>query len=297
MNHYLCFDIGGTKIKYGILSEDYKIIMHDQMDTEAKKGGPSIVDKVIEKTHEVKKTITLSGIAISTAGVIDPYEGVVVNATDAIPNYIGVRIKDTIEQRTGLTVEVQNDVNCFALCEKVMGNGFNCRHFITLTIGTGIGGAIHVNDQMYYGNGFSAGEWGRMYINDQTFESLASMTGLIRLANQSIEPRDDWNGEKIFSLYDQGDVRAIHVVQWYYRYLAQGVTNLIYIFNPERVIIGGGITNRTTFISELNEAVKEIIDQTFYNQTEIVSAKYKNHSGMIGALYHYHFMQRQRHNI
>jgi predicted NBD/HSP70 family sugar kinase len=290
MNQYICFDIGGTDIKYGIIKENGEILFHDKMKTEAWNGGNSIIERVIDKILTIKNTYSnhvFKGVTVSSAGIIDPYKGEVLYATNAIPNYIGVKIKEKIETATGFLTEVENDVNCFALCEANLGVARDCQNFITLTIGTGVGGAIYLNNQLNHGHGYSAGEWGRMQVLDKKFESVASITGLIQLANQYIQPKE-WDGLQIFNLYDQGHPQAKQAVDTFYTYLATGIMNLIYIFNPEKVVIGGGITGRgEKFVTEITSHLSQIIEPRFLKQTKIACAMYSNQSGMIGALYHF----------
>jgi predicted NBD/HSP70 family sugar kinase len=293
MMQVISFDIGGTDIKYGIIQDDYQILMHDLIPTEAFNGGMSIINRVIDIILLLKKDYPLSGVAISTAGIIDPFTGVVIHATNAIPGYIGINIKETIKQKTGLDCEVLNDVKCFALCEQKLGNALNVKNFITLTVGTGIGGAIYLNDQLIFGNGFSAGEWGRMIINGHKFEDVASVSGLIKFANQYIR-EDQWNGKLIFDLYDQEDPKAKIVVDLFYHHLATGIINLIYIFNPDVVIVGGGITARKDkFHRELSRYIQERIEPRFIKQDTLRLSKFSNHSGMLGALIHFQNMHEK----
>lgn len=284
MKQYLAFDIGGTTIKYGVVNQDGDVLVSDLMDTEAQSGGPAIVDKVIKKGRELLQDHRVEGIGISTAGQVDIRTGTVVGASDSIPNYVGVEIKAEIESTLNLPVTVRNDVDCAALGEQWLGD-HDVKNFIALTVGTGVGGAIVIDGKMHSGHSYSAGEWGYMIIEGERFEANASISGLIRFAKRYKEDRD-WNGKEIFDLYDQGDPDIIKAVDSFYKYLAIGITNLIYIFNPEKVIVGGGVTARgDKFLQELREAVKQQIQPNFYNNTEIVLAKLSNHAGMVGAVY------------
>lgn len=291
MKEYMVFDIGGTNIKYGILKEDYSFSFHDAMPTDGKQGGHQIMERIIGKTLEYRDRV--AGVAISSAGIIDPNCGKVIHTTGTIPGYTGLPIKAIVEEKTNLPCEVLNDVKCFALAEHMLGSARGTKDSITLTIGTGIGGAIIANGQLIYGKDFSAGEWGRIMINGEQFEALASITGLIRHANELIGP-NDWNGVNIFKLYDAGHQQAKEAVDRFYSYLAIGISNLIYIFNPEKVVIGGGITARgNKFLNELKDAIQRVIEPFFFERTEIVLSKFQNQSGMIGALIH--FQQKQSH--
>ncbi|MBS4197159.1 ROK family protein [Lederbergia citri] len=286
MNQYLAFDIGGTQIKYGIVDESGNIISHGLMDTEAHLGGPSIIDKVIAKGKRLIEDHSVIGIAISTAGQVDFHTGTIVGAGDTIPNYTGVEIKLRIEEALGLPVEVRNDVDCAALGEQWLG-GHDVNNFIALTVGTGIGGAIVIDGKMYSGHTFSAGEWGYMLVEGEVFEKVASVSGLIHLARKYKEDRD-WTGKEIFALYDEGDVDMKLAADTFFKHLAIGITNLIYIFNPEKVIVGGGITARgERFLQEIQQEVQKYIQPSIYKNTEIVLAKLSNHAGMVGAVYHF----------
>lgn len=286
MKHYLAFDIGGTQIKYGIVTENGDILSHFMMDTEAHLGGRAIIDKVIGAGKSIVADHSLSGIAISTAGQVNFQTGTIVAAGDTIPHYTGVEIKKLVSEALGLPVEVRNDVDCAALGEMWLGNHVS-NSFIALTVGTGIGGAIVIEGKMYSGHSFSAGEWGYMLVDGEPFEKNASVSGLIQFANLYKEKRQ-WTGKEIFDLYDQGDEEIHMAVRQFFRYLAMGISNLIYIFNPEKVIIGGGITARgEKFLQEVKEEVEKYLLPSFNKNTEIVLAKLSNQAGMIGAVYHF----------
>ncbi|MEN0650101.1 ROK family protein [Caldifermentibacillus hisashii] len=290
MKKYLAFDIGGTHIKYGIVDDEGNVIRHAHMDTEAHLGGKSIIRKIISKANEVKLIEELEGIAISTAGQVNFNTGTIVAAGDTIPDYQGLEIKKCVSEAVNLPVEVRNDVDCAALCEKWKGS-HSAKDFIVLTIGTGIGGGIVINNELYSGHSFSAGEWGYMLVEGEPFEKVASISGLIRLAKMYKENRE-WTGEEIFTLYDYGDSEIAKAVREFYKHLGIGIANLIYIFNPEVVIIGGGITGRgQRFLQEVEDEVEKYTHPSILKNTRLVLAKHSNQSGMIGAVYH--FINRQ----
>lgn len=290
MKQYLAFDIGGTQIKYGIVDEAGNIIFHSLMDTEAHRGGLSIIEKVINKGKSLLQNHFVEGIAISTAGQVDIHTGAIIGAGETIPNYTGVEIKRLVTEALRLPVEVRNDVDCAALGEQWLG-GHNVNNFIALTIGTGIGGAIVIDGNMYSGHTFSAGEWGYMLVEGEPFEKVASVSGLIHLVQKYKEDRD-WTGKEIFELYDGGDGKIKYAVDIFFKHLAIGITNLIYIFNPEKVIVGGGITSRgEKFLNEVKQEIQKYLLPSFYKNTEIVLANLSNHAGMVGAVYN--FMKRR----
>ncbi|MEH7235333.1 ROK family protein [Bacillus sp. JJ1562] len=293
MRKILAFDIGGSHIKYGIIYESGEVIQHSLMDTEAHLGGHSIINKVIEVGRRILQNHQIAGVAISTAGQVNFHTGTIVGAGDTIPYYKGLEIKQLVTAALQVPTEVRNDVDCVALCELWKGN-HEANNFITLTIGTGIGGAIVIHNKLYSGHSFSAGEWGYMLIDGQPFEKVASISGLVQLAKEYKNNRA-WTGKEIFSLYDSGDIQIKKAIDEFYRHLAIGISNLIYIFNPEKVVIGGGVTGRgDQFLEEIRSEVQKYTQPSIYHNTGIVLSKFSNQSGMIGAVYHFLEMQKTR---
>ena len=155
------------------------------------------------------------------------------------------------------------------------------------TLGTGIGGAIFIDGELYRGHSFSAGEWGNMLIEGKPFEEVASISGLIHLVRK-YKGEGDWNGKTIFELYDKGDREVTQAVEVFFKHLAIGISNLAYIFNPEMIVIGGGITDRgNQFLKEVKEEVEKYLQKEIYNNCEIELAQNGNCAGMIGAIYHF----------
>lgn len=147
MNKYVSIDIGGTAIKYGIIYEDAEIICKRSMKTEAWKGGPAILQKVVGIVEEMKQEVPgeISGICISTAGMVDTKEGSIFYSAPLIPNYAGTQFKKTLEEMFQVPCEVENDVNCAGLAENRSGAAKGAKVALVLTIGTGIGlSLIHI---------------------------------------------------------------------------------------------------------------------------------------------------------
>lgn len=278
---YIAFDIGGTKIKYSIIDKNYNIIKKNQIDTNAKLGGVHVINKVIDIINDYKNKFELNGVAISTAGVVDPTTGIILYANDVMPEYTGLNLPKMIYEKTNLFASVENDVNCFALRHLLSID----TDYLMVAVGTGIGGSIVINKQIYHGITKSGGEFGNMIIDKgKRFEDLASITALVRYANEL--GLNVHNGLDVFNLYDQKDEKATKAVNYFYKYLALGLLNLAYIFNIPKIILGGGITNRPTFLTELMEKIK-LYENKPYNNTEIIVSKNTNDGGMLGALVHH----------
>lgn len=287
MKEYIAFDIGGTQIKYGIVSEIGRVLKRKTVATEIHSGGEQIIQKLIYVSKKIMNEHTIAGIGISTTGIVDINKGIVTGGADHIPGYSTIPIIDRLQEILKVPVLIDNDVNCAAFGEKWNGSGREKENFIMLTLGTGIGGAIFIDGELYRGHSFSAGEWGNMLIEGKTFEEVASISGLIRLVRK-YKGKGEWNGKKIFELYDKGDREVAQAVGIFFKHLAIGISNLAYIFNPETIIIGGGITDRgNEFLKEVKEEVSKYLNQEIYNNCEIELAQNGNCAGMIGAIYHF----------
>ncbi|EML6324304.1 ROK family protein [Bacillus cereus] len=287
MKEYIAFDIGGTQIKYGIVSEIGRVLKRKTVATEIHLGGEQIIQKLIYVSQKIMNEHTIAGIGISTTGIVDINKGIVTGGADHISGYSTIPIIDRLQEILKVPVSIDNDVNCAAFGEKWNGSGREKDNFIMLTIGTGIGGAIFIDGELYRGHSFSAGEWGNMLIEGKTFEEVASISGLIRLVRK-YKGKGEWNGKRIFELYDKGDREVAQAVGIFFKHLAIGISNLAYIFNPETIIIGGGITDRgNEFLKEVKEEISKYLNQEIYNNCEIELAQNGNCAGMIGAIYHF----------
>lgn len=284
---YIAFDIGGTQIKYGVVSELGILLNHKTILTEAHLGGEQVVQKLISLAEQLMNEHVVSGIGISTAGIVDIHKGIITGGVDHIPRYAGIPIIDRLQTVLKVPISIENDVNCASFGEQWQGVGRDESNFIMLTLGTGIGGAIVINKKLYRGHSFSAGEWGNMLIEGKPFEEVASISGLIYLVRK-YKGSGNWNGETIFELYDQKDKEVIHAVQIFFKHLAIGISNLAYIFNPQAIIIGGGITDRgNRFLEEVKAEVRKYLNPEIYSNCEIKLAQNRNHAGMIGSIYHF----------
>lgn len=282
--YYLCFDIGGTATKFGILDDEYNFITKGSYPTEASLGGSHILNSVINKSRELLNSYEVSGVAISTCGVVDYKNGVIAYARDIVPGYTGINFKKAFLENFGLKCEVENDVNSFSLSEKI---NYPNDDYLMITVGTGIGGGIICNGNLLHGFSLTAGEFGNMIIDDSflSWESLASMSSLVKKAiNENLPIK---NGKELFELYDNKNEVAIKVVDNFYKKLAIGICNLAYTLNPKYIFIGGGISNRKTFIDELYTQINLIKNPAYFGKTQILPCTYQNDGGIIGALVNY----------
>ena len=279
----LSFDVGGTQIKYGIVTQNGEVLTAVVVDTPKQAGGAGLIECLCELVRHMQQQHQIDGIAISTFGLVDVDSGLILGAAEAVPGYAGVSPKAALSQEFGLPVSIDNDVNCVALAEGWRGAAQGVAHYIAVAIGTGIGGGIVLNHQIYRGHRAAAGEWGYMKIDGLIWEDHASMRGLLSAAN-AVDPNAFTDGRAVFAAYDAQVPLIVPVVQDWFKLLARGIANLIYALNPERVVIGGGVSARgAVFLDELNAAINTQLLPDFQGMTEVVLASAGNHAGMIGA--------------
>jgi len=307
MKYYLSFDVGGTQIKFALLTELGEIIEQGKMDTA--KRGEQIIRDIVAVKNRLSERHTIQGVAFSIPGFVNVETGFLPNS-GAIHDFLGLNFKHVMTEKLGLPVELDNDGNCVALAERWLGKGKESDNFICMTIGTGIGGAICLNGDIVRGHSYMGGEFGFMLLNNlfkATEKSQCSMNynasireGLIHnYGDQQTEIVDGLSGVDIYALADQGDAIALQVIDEFYQYIAMGLYNLTFMLNPEKILIGGAISGRAEIFpaikgkfQEILNAHKATIKMTVDELVCIESAHFKNDSGVIGALYHFLQMRK-----
>ena len=279
----LAIDIGGTMIKYGLVSSDGEILSTDKIETEAEKGLENILNKIDNIFKRYKENNPV-GIAVSGTGQINGMIGKVIGGNPIIPNWIGANLVKILEEKYNLPAILENDVNCVALGEKWIGAGKNLSNFICLTIGTGIGGGVILNNQLFRGENFVAGEFGHILIKKGEFEQFASTTALIRLVKE--RTGKILNGKEIFDLEKKEIVEYQEVISEWIENLTDGLSSIIYCFNPANIILGGGVIGQgEPLINRIKNSLFKKIGSQFKEKLNIIQAKLGNNAGMIGASY------------
>lgn len=290
MNEYICIDIGGTSIKYGMIREDGTFLTTDEMPTEAMKyGGPGIMEKAKRIIEGYRKEYEPAGICISTAGMVDCAEGRITYAAPLIPDYTGTEIKKTLEETFHLPCEVENDVNCAALAEYYAGAAKGSQSCVCLTIGTGIGGAAILDGRILHGFSGSGCEVGYMHLPGGAFQDLGASSVLVKKTAQykNLDP-ETINGKYVFEQAKQGDADCIRAIREMTDVLGMGIANICYILNPQVVVLGGGIMAQREYLAGLlKESLEMYLIPSVAQHTRLVFAENQNQAGMLGAFYHF----------
>ena len=295
MMYYICIDIGGTSIKYGVLSEKGEIFIDGTVSTKVTEKENFIlsdVKKLIRNILDEYRNYEIKGICVSTAGVVNPEKGEIAYAGPTIPKYTGTKIKEELEKEFSISCEVENDVNCAGLGEYWKGAGKGSKSMVCLTIGTGVGGSVILDGKLLNGIGYTAGEIGYMDVNGSYIQNIASSKYLVEKVQKKKEEKegitDAITGVDIFELAKKGDEICIAGINEIISNLAVGVRNIIYLLNPEVIVIGGGITAQKEYLEEkIRKEVNDGMISDMFRKTRIELAQQGNQAGLLGALYNF----------
>ena len=280
----LAIDIGGTEIKYGIVNSSGEIYATKITPTEAEKGSLVLFDKIYKMMEDYLE-YNVIGIAISSTGQINGIKGEVTGGFPLIPGWIGTNVVEHLENKYNLPVILENDVNCAALGEFWLGAGKKKEDFLCLTIGTGVGGGIIINNDLYRGSNYSAGEFGCMKLfGDDDFQSHTSMTSLVRMIKNATGKTQ--NGIEIFDEIHKNNKIYIDIYEKWCESISKGLAILCLIFNPPLIIIGGGVSKQGDFLlNNLKNKLKLQLPKNFTDNLELLPAETGNLAGILGATY------------
>lgn len=292
MKAYMVFDIGGTYIKYAVMNENGTKLEGGKVPT-PQEGLEEFLQKISEVVTLYRQSYNLHGIALSSPGAVDVKSGYIGGAS-AIPYIHNVPITELIRNRTDLDVSIENDANCAALAEGWLGAAKETDYYICVVIGTGIGGSIVMNHTILRGASLHGGEFGYMIMGDplnnplrSTWSQVASTNALVQEVERrkSLE-KGSLDGERVFRMAAEGDAVADDCITIFYKKLASGIYNIKYALDPEKILIGGGISKRPEVIAGINQELKQLKDEISTLDITVEACHFDNDANLIGALFH-----------
>lgn len=301
-------DIGGTSIKGAFINEKGKILSRFSLKVNNKEAPEKEVKKLCDIINEEtkKNEYDVKGIGLGMPGIMNFDEGVVITSPN-LPTWNGFNLKNFMKKETGLPVEINNDANVAALGEATFGSGKKYHDIIMITLGTGVGGGVIINDKLFDGNLHQGAELGHMVIKANgrkcgcgrkgCFEAYASATALIKETKRMMKKHPEsllyqvskeLNGvdaRNAFVAAKRGDAVANKLVDSYVYYLSEGLINYCNIFRPEAIILSGGVANEGEY---LFNKVREYLEKHTYGmkgspKVEILPSELGYDSGKIGA--------------
>jgi len=301
-------DVGGTNVKIALVSDNGQIIYSNSIPTRAEMGYEhtvnSMKDAIRELLRETKMSASdIEGIGFGFPGQIDCKNGIVRLAPN-IPGWVDVPIASIMESEFGIPTRVDNDVRTAALGELNYGAGVGCENLICITVGTGIGSGIVLNGKLVRGANNAAGEIGHIKLTDHggplcgcgdrgCLEAYASGPSIVALAEEYIKggkstkyrelANPDITPYIVAVAAKEGDPVARQIFKVMGEYIGIGLTSVVNLLNPEKIIIGGGVAQAGDI---LFDPIKETIAKramTIQREVEIVPAQLGNTAGVIGA--------------
>jgi glucokinase len=315
MNHqnlFIGIDLGGTKISTALVDAAGKIIARDYRETQAAKGQKVVIKRMVDAAHQVigEAGIALgqvTAVGVGSPGPIDSRTGVV-TAPPNLPGWKNVPLKQLIEEALGIATFLENDANAAALGEHRFGAGRGVQNMIYVTASTGIGGGLILDGQLYSGATGAAGEIGHMTVlpwgpycgcgNRGCLEALASGTAIAREGRELVRrgvptliaelaegDPERATAKLIAEAADKGDIAAQDILSEAMTYLGVGMANLVNLFNPELIVIGGGLTNMGEgLFGPVRRAIEQRAFPAAVRAVKVVPAELGDDVGVLGAV-------------
>ncbi len=311
MKYYIGIDLGGTNIISGVVDEEYRILATAAMPTRLPRSAKEIVKDMVKATKEAIDRAGLfmddiTSIGIGVPGTANKETGLVEYANNL--EFYNEPLLQLLKEYFDKPIYFDNDANAAAYGEYLAGCGRGTKSLVMVTLGTGVGGGIVLNDKIYTGSNYAGGELGHISIKFDgkecncgrrgCFEVYGSATALTSMARDAMEKARDskmWEicggdldrveGKTVFAASKLSDRTAKEVLDTYIYYLSVGITDIINIFQPEVLCIGGGISKAgDMFLVPLKELVgRQVYTKNSNHQTKIRIATLNNDAGIIGA--------------
>ncbi|MHB1161055.1 MAG: ROK family protein [Chloroflexota bacterium] len=304
----IALDLGGTHFRVAIGTSEGAIEWRVSKPTDAERGLQAVLGSIFETVDEALAVVgdrtKLQGIGVGAPGPLDPWAGVIHNPPN-LPGWDRVPIRQLFEERYGLPTLVGNDANLAAVGEHRFGAGRGCKNMVYVTVSTGIGGGVISDDRLLLGHNGFAGEIGHMAIdmhgpvcqcgNVGCLEVLASGTAIARRARELLQsgaesslgglPEEEVTAIEVVNAAYRGDATAGSILHEAAVALGVGMVNVAHLFNPHRIIIGGGVSNAGPLLWDpMLETVRTRTMPPNRRDLEIVLAGLGDDAGLLGAV-------------
>lgn len=298
-------DLGGTSVKYALIDNEGVFHFQGKLPSKADVSAEAVIGQLVAASKETMASaqqlgVAVEGIGIGTPGIVDETNRIVLGGAENIKGWENLNLADRIEAETGLPVQMGNDANLMGLGETMYGAGQGARNVVFLTIGTGIGGAVVIDGKLFNGFANRGTELGHVPLiaNGEPcacgsvgcLEHYASTSALVRRFSKRASesgisfPNEEINGELIVRLYKEGDKLATESLEEHCDFLGHGIAGFINIFSPQRIVIGGGLSEAGDFyIQKVSEKAHRYAMADCSVNTRIMAASLGNKAGSIGA--------------
>lgn len=298
--HSIGIDFGGTSVKIGVCSGE-KIVEHtDPIPTGDYATAEALIDAMIERIHYLEKKHTgIVAVGAGVPGFVDFDHGFVHDLTN-VPSWVDVPFRRILEDKTGLRAVVDNDANCMVYAEWRYGSARGYKNLVALTLGTGIGGGIILEGNLYRGSRFGAGEIGQMSIDYRGRAGEYGNTGAAekyvgnaRIAEHAIlkyasagvaKSAGDCTPRKIAEAAQEGDDIARQIWSDVADWLGTALSSVVWLLNPDAIVIGGGVARAGDLLFDpLRKKVQSMLSPVFWEDLQLLPARFGNDAGIIGS--------------
>lgn len=290
----LLFDWGGSAIKYGIWQQG---ALTDTAAIKTPASWPEMKTLLLDICQRFQQRYAIEGVSISAPGSVDAQRGVI-GGLSAIPYIHHFAIVDELTALFALPVCIENDANSAGIAEAALGAGRDYEHVLFVIVGSGVGGAIVDNKVLRRGSHRYAGEFGLMTLHDgQTFSELATAVAMARRYAQRVSlAADAVSGADVFRLAEEGDDIARQEVAQFYHWMAVGLLNLQVCYDPDCLIIGGGISASDKIFSGIKQRLADLVNEKALTDflPRVVLCQYRNDANLIGAAVNFEQKQGER---
>lgn len=292
-------DLGGTTVSIGLVNHNYEIVEKIEELSLCEEGADAVIERMADMISRLLQRTgkpEISHIGLGCPGILNRETGTVIYSNNI--KWQQVPVCERLKERFHVPVYAENDANCAAIGEYLAGAGKGSSHMIMVTIGTGIGGGIILNGRLYLGKHGNANIIGHISIEREgkectckrrgCWECYASTKALLEMAKQAgifhVLPEKEITGQQFFNALEQKEEKAAGVFEVYTDYVAEGIANLINIMDPERIVIGGGISAQgEVLLLPVKEKVRQKIYFGDMKMAEIVCSRLANDAAIIGA--------------
>ncbi len=294
-------DLGGTFLKYAVVSSAGEVLFEGRVPSKAEQSAEAVLETIfsaIDLCRKAASGVDLAGVGVGTPGIIADDSSTVLGGAENIVGWENIPLGELISGRTGLNAKAVNDANAMALAETLFGAAKGSTDVVFLTIGTGIGGGVMIGGKLYGGYRNRGTELGHITINSDgprcacgsvgCLEYYASTSALVRRFEELVARAgiryDHVDGRTVVNRFLSGDEVAVKVMEEHWDYLAAGITSLIHIFSPQKIVIGGGISEAGAFyIENIERRVRERAMPCCGSETLFAAAALGNRAGCMGA--------------
>jgi glucokinase len=293
-------DFGGTSVKPGVVKGGVILEKGNVIPTIQDGNVDALIGSIVAEINRLKSNNeAITAVGFGLPGIINPAEGMVVNLTN-VKGWRDIPLREIVTQKTGLVTNLENDAKSMAYAEWRFGAGGTLPNVVCITLGTGIGGGLILNGRLYRGAQMVAGEIGQTSIDYRGKDfvygnkgALEAYVGIWHISERAKEiyssagktlSDEDALPHKLSAAADAGDPLALQLWSDIGLKLGVGISNVVWLLNPHRIVIGGGVAKAgERLIQKIHSTIRERTEKTFWEKLEIVPATLGNDAGIIGA--------------